>query len=131
MPFRRSAMLRNRSRSPMNRSEGCPDQKVVPSSRAHRHVSACASAAVLAPAGCRARQGETEVGERVGDRDGTVGVAVRVTRPSRSRERSVWVSIFWLTPASRRSSASSSGWHEIGKGRLRHPWSVRNTKPAS
>jgi len=33
---------------------------------------------------------------------GTVGVAVRVTRPSRSRERNVWVSIFWLTPASRR-----------------------------
>jgi hypothetical protein len=25
------------------------------------------------------------------------------------------VSIFWLTPASRRSSASSSGWHEIRK----------------
>jgi hypothetical protein len=31
---------------------------------------------------------------------GTVGVTVRVIRPSRSRERSVWVSIFWLTPAS-------------------------------
>ena len=36
---------------------------------------------------------------------GPVGVTVRVTRPSRSRERSVWVSIFWLTPASRRDSS--------------------------
>jgi hypothetical protein len=34
-----------------------------------------------------------------------VGVTVRVSRPSRSRERSVWVSVFWLTPASRRDSS--------------------------
>src|SRR4029078_12509342 len=36
---------------------------------------------------------------------GRVGVTVRLTRPSRSRERRVWVSIFWLTPASRRDSS--------------------------
>ena len=36
---------------------------------------------------------------------GTVGVTVRVTSPSRSRERSVCVSIFWLTPARRRDSS--------------------------
>ena len=33
------------------------------------------------------------------------GVTVRVSRPSRSSERSVWVSIFWLTPARRRDSS--------------------------
>jgi hypothetical protein len=45
---------------------------------------------------------EAEVGQLVGNGDGTVGVTVRVITPSRSSDRNVWVNIFWLTPASRR-----------------------------
>ncbi len=36
---------------------------------------------------------------------GTLGVTVRVSRPSRSSDLSVWVSIFWLTPTSVRDSS--------------------------
>jgi hypothetical protein len=35
---------------------------------------------------------------------GTVGSTCRSTRPSRSKLRTVWVSIFWLAPAIRRDS---------------------------
>lgn len=41
-------------------------------------------------------QGQSELGEFVATVTGTVGTTVRSTSPSRSRDRSVWVSIFWL-----------------------------------
>src|SRR5215470_7911220 len=38
---------------------------------------------------------------------GTVGYTVRVTRPSRSSPRRVWVSTFWVTPSMRRRSSEN------------------------
>ena len=45
-------------------------------------------------------EGQPQAGQLVGRRWTARRRHVRLTRPSRSRERKFWVSIFWLTPAS-------------------------------
>lgn len=58
---------------------------------------------------------------------GTVGVTVRVISPSRSSERSVCVSIFWLTPASFRDSSE----YRIGRACPTRSGSACGSSPPS